>query len=285
MTDTVWYVVNGFGCFDSNGPEQQNFISKNANISYDNIKYRCPKTSSAFKCIVKTYLGQIPLKNSKFVINLTEEIFSDLLLKTGDDFIYKNVVVFGHSYGGAIVNSIAEAFNKMIGGSDENLDEIFKRLSMATFGSIYIPNDSSIDKINILNYISISDVAIKCNQIVPIRFIDMHIFCVMGKIICKLPEEDKTTKTKQLCLYKDDFPLCVNRRQELSGPKSKNASIFDWREHNYYYLILAILRNFAFNLKRNKNFINIYECLTFSSEYKHFLPKLVYYTDSDDSEE
>lgn len=257
--DTIWYYIDGTGCFDSNGPAVQSLFQDHTKIPYENIKYRCPRTSSALKTIVKTYLRRNPLEDSGFLRRVTGEIFADLV-NPGGPPLYKNVVVFGESYGGAIVNRVAEKLNETL-RIHPDLEEYFERLSMATFGSIYIPTDG-IDKINIINYVSVGDVAIKCNHIETIQFRDMPYFFVMDTsndttvppyIICKLPVEDQTTKTKQVCLYNKGYPMCLNRKN-----KNKNPSIVSWSEHTgYIYIMFAIFKNFR--SKNVKNFINIYD--------------------------
>jgi hypothetical protein len=197
----------------------------------------------------------MPLKESNFVHNLADEITADL-----SNTAYKNVLVLGHSFGGAIVNRVAEIFNA---NYSQTRSVIYNKLSMVTFGSIYIPDYNNIDKINIINYLSNSDVAIKCNKIAPIGIEDMIItlhFPILKnktKIVCKLPIQKLETKTIQLCLYDTESGETLCR---TNGP-----SILKWEEHkNYSFMMSTILYFFSVSKKNGtsesyiKDVINVY---------------------------
>ncbi len=269
-SDTVWYYIFGMGCelyFEPGyGPESgprpgSEFlarlytaeISRTANIPEENIKLRCAKTKSAQNCILKTYFSMMPLTESKFLNSLVDEVTSDM-----NNESYKKVVVFGHSFGGAIVNRLAEIMNL---NGETNLSKLY----LATFGSIYLANEERINKINIFNYMSNADVAIMCNKLPQIRFEDMHTKLMLNdRIICALPPEDKSTKTKQLCLYKystkwpNGKPLCLHRiSDKLHLGKEGTVSIFKWSEHIHYSgLESVIMHNYRLGVN---NFINVYE--------------------------
>lgn len=258
IDDTVIYYVNGLGCAGLSEEQSNDYkpwISSWSNVQEENIKYKCHKTSSALKCILKTYFNSMPLKESNFVHNLADEITADL-----SNTAYKNVLVLGHSFGGAIVNRVAEIFNA---NYSQTRSAIYIKLSMVTFGSIYIPDYNNIDKINIINYLSNSDVAIKCNKIAPIGIEDMIItlhFPVLKnktKIVCKLPIQKLETKTIQLCLYDTESGETLCR---TNGP-----SILKWEEHkNYSFMMSTILYFFSVSKKNGtsesyiKDVINVY---------------------------
>jgi hypothetical protein len=247
IDDTVIYYVNGLGCAGLSEEQVNDYkpwISSWSNVQEENIKYKCHKTSSALKCILKTYFNSMPLKESNFVHNLADEITADL-----SNTAYKNVLVFGHSFGGAIVNRVAEIFNA---NYSQTRSVIYNKLSMVTFGSIYIPDYNNIDKINIINYLSNSDVAIKCNKIAPIGIEDMIItlhFPILKnktKIVCKLPIQKLETKTIQLCLYDTESGETLCR---TNGP-----SILKWEEHkNYSFMMSTILYFFSVSKKNGKS--------------------------------
>jgi hypothetical protein len=258
FNDTIIYFVNGLGCYGLS-EEQENvyktWISSWGNVPQENIKYKCHKTSSALKCIVKTYFSSMPLQESNFVNNLADEITADI-----SNTAYKNVLVLGHSFGGAIVNRIAEIFNT---NYTQARSTIYNKLSMAAFGSIYIPAYNNIENINIINYLSNSDVAMKCNKMAPIEIEDMLITLYFPKlknknnIVCKLPIQKLQTKTIQLCLYdtQSGEPLC-----RTNGP-----SIVKWEEHkNYSFMMATILYFFRVSKKNGtsesyiKDVINVY---------------------------
>lgn len=270
FNDTIIYIVDGLGCYGSE-PNAQYFkyVSEVSNVPLENIKYKCHKSSSGIKCIVKTYFKSMPLRESRFVYNLVDEITADILDETKN-----HVFVFGFSFGGLITNRVAEILNTNYKNNPDN----YNKLSMVGFGSIYIPSYESIEHINIINYLSNSDVAMKCNKIRPIPFEDMRLklhspryHMRENKIICKMPvsqESFEKTKRIQICLYnlESGQPLC-----RTDGP-----SITEWEEHNTYYLILdIILLSFVDAKKRGnlQNFTNIYNLTKFITEEEKSVEK------------
>jgi hypothetical protein len=88
----------------------------------------------------------------------------------------KEIYLYGHSYGGLIVNRICEEIQLCI--TDEQyameyyeltkneikvLKKKYKKLQAATFGSIYIPKKQKMVNINIINYMYIGDLSIRSN--------------------------------------------------------------------------------------------------------------------------
>jgi hypothetical protein len=263
FNDTIIYIVDGLGCYGSEPNAQYlKYISEVSNVPPENIKYKCHKSSSGIKCILKTYFKSMPLRESRFVYNLVDEITADILDETKN-----HVFVFGFSFGGLITNRVAEILNTNYKNHPDN----YNKLSMVGFGSIYIPSYESLEHINIINYLSNSDVAMKCNKIRPIPFEDMRLklhsprfYMRENKIICKMPvsqESFEKTKRIQICLYnlESGQPLC----------RTEGPSITEWEEHNTYYLILdIILLSFVDAKKRGnqQNFTNIYNFTKFITE-------------------
>jgi Fe-S cluster biosynthesis and repair protein YggX len=245
INDTIWYFVSGLGCDLRRNEEREiiDWISSKTNIPEEKVKFRCHKSTSALKCIAKTYLNMMPLKDSKFVNNLVDEITEDI---NKPDI--KSVVIFSHSFGGAMVNKAAEILN-----DSENMN--INKLNIATFGSIYLAPEENIVNLNMFNYLSISDVAIKCNQVVPARLDRMNIYLLLNRmIVCQLLKEN-TSKLIQLCLYD------VETGKQICLPNF--VSILRWNEHNYYsYVMQTILLNFIRSRtyeQRDINFINVYD--------------------------
>lgn len=245
INDTIWYFVSGLGCDLRRNEEREiiNWISNETNIPEEKVKFKCHKSSSALKCIAKTYLIMMPLKDSKFVNNLVDEITEDI---NNPDI--KSVVIFSHSFGGAMVNKAAEILNV-----SKNMN--INKLNIATFGSIYLAPEENIDKLNMFNYLSISDIAIKCNQVVSARLDRMNIYLMLNKmVVCQLLKKN-TSKLIQLCLYN------VETGKQICLPNF--VSILRWNEHNYYsYIMQTILLNFVRSRtdeQRDINFINIYD--------------------------
>jgi hypothetical protein len=195
--DIICYYVGGFGSENNKDDEKYviDGILDNIKIDRSQIKYKTHTNRSALLNISKQLVNISPLRSSNFVYNLAYEIIEDLQLN-------KRVFVFGHSFGGMIVNRTAETIqtifdnkpidrsnlkkkindkiNKNDNGSDNNnlkkllslleaepdpdLDKILlEKLQIATFGSIYFAKRYEIDKLKIYNYISSSDPANACN--------------------------------------------------------------------------------------------------------------------------
>jgi hypothetical protein len=251
MSDIICYFVEGLGCSSnsSNITSEIDWIQQwNYNIPRENIKYKCHKYSSGLKCILSTFFNNLPLAESRFVYSLAQEILSDL-----KNTKYNKIFVYAHSFGGAIINRVAQIINLNI---DEDIDiSYLDKLQIATFGSIFIPPKNTISDINILNYISISDVAIKCNHITPFIFDDLPISLIYNdNIVCKLqPPTTISNSIVQICLYKDNIPLCTGR-----------ISILKWSEHTSYSLLIGVF------LKQQ--ITNAYDF----SKIKSFSPYLTY---------
>jgi hypothetical protein len=88
----------------------------------------------------------------------------------------KEVYIFGHSFGGLVVNRICEEIQLCITDQKyamvyygltqleiNRLKKKYKKFQAATFGSIYIPKKQKIVNINIINYMLIGDLSIRTN--------------------------------------------------------------------------------------------------------------------------
>ena len=214
-TRTVWYFVEGLV------PEGVshyivNQIHKTTGLPLENIKYKRHKYSSGYKNVLRTVCHLPPLPNSDYVRNMAAEITQDI-----DNPAIDLVVVFGHSFGGAIVNRTAELLNKL---PNPNLI----KLQMASFGSIYFAPEHKVSTINIINYISVSDIAMKCNHLPHLMTLNEMPLALMNgtEVICRLPPNDPASKIKQICLY--------NRRGE---PMCTKGVRFDMAEHLHYHAL------------------------------------------------
>jgi hypothetical protein len=289
LGNVIVYFVAGTGCdMLLYGKKESDFFSNiitGYGVPSENFKYKCHKFSSAVKAITQTFFQGMPLKDSNFVNNLTREIY--------DDLKDNHVVVFGHSFGGAIVNRVAEVMSNRLILEEKNKDpdvvNRIHRLSMVGLGSIYIPHGETQEGINILNYVSSSDVAIKNNRIVPLKFDTMtltlqfiHPIRHTQQIVCALPPEDlnktvsaadgkEMTTVRQMCTYEyskhspNGRPLCQDKQLYSFGTRGA-VSILKWSEHTHYYnMVSAIMSNLHVQKNcgvRIKNAINIYECNT-----------------------
>ena len=104
------------------------------------IKIICKCFHKAHYTIAKRLVWKPP-SNSEYLLNIQNDILNDLK-------IYKEVIVCGHSYGGALIARIAKNLNK------NNIK--YNNLKMYTFGSIYIPQ-KELNNINIINFMNFSD--------------------------------------------------------------------------------------------------------------------------------
>ena len=120
-------------------------------------EFVCNDLTETLKHIHNARYMRKPSHTSKFVEKVINKVREKL---TGDCRVF----LLGHSYGGAVANSVAEYFtaNPMEEGKNQNL-------RVATIGSIYIPRgEKDIDpNIKTYNYMLKNDVALRANQCTP----------------------------------------------------------------------------------------------------------------------
>uniref|UniRef100_A0A6C0I3V9 Protein kinase domain-containing protein n=1 Tax=viral metagenome TaxID=1070528 RepID=A0A6C0I3V9_9ZZZZ len=166
--DMQIYFVYGSGCnqelTEETKAQQQANYAKLADIDPENVFIKCHTTISAVDNIVKTWFGRAPLDDNEFV----NDLYAELQGKINEGI---KILLFGHSFGGAIVNRVAMLFNNDAKKLEQkkwkdfaNKTGFYYQLQMATFGSIYIAPATSVDYMNIMNYMAIGDVAIKLNK-------------------------------------------------------------------------------------------------------------------------
>lgn len=159
---TLLFWVEGFGCGKENDESIttiKNWANKFSYIPNENIIFVCDKSYiGTIGTIAKTRLNMPPLINSKFLKAFIEAILNAL------NTDYTKILIFGFSYGGAVVNRLAQELNKL---DYARLSKIF----MATFGSIYIPDTFTNKKVSIKNYLAKGDISINYNH----KIIDKNI--------------------------------------------------------------------------------------------------------------
>lgn len=164
---------------------------------------------------------------------------------------YDKVIVYGHSYGGAIVNRIAEEIND----KDTN-GTYLSKIFMTAFGSIYITKPS---RVNLLNYVFIGDVALKLNHLADttLDILDKELKDKDGKILLKYKKSNENII--RLCDYDHYRDLCtIHKKGILFGNKE------EWTIHNkYHYLMFYLIRNYSNNIEDSNNNINIWKNLNF----------------------
>jgi hypothetical protein len=231
QNNIIYYFILGLGCKKKYEDIYKKNIADDLKIPIENIKIYCNYFMSTMKDILSSCLKTNPLQKNNFVNKLTNDIINDIITVKNT-----KIIIYGHSYGGAIINKVAQNLNLT-----KEYDKYLKKLNIFTTGSIFIAPNDTINKINILNYISLSDIAIKCNKIKPLNYDDLTLSLnYENKIICLLPDPKKNInlnpKIIQLCLFdnrkeKPNIPVC-----------SKKISILKFKkhflEHNLYFQIV-----------------------------------------------
>lgn len=231
----VVYLVLGMGSKQYETENQEYFVTIIQKfcswILPQNIKVRCPSTLLATKDVAKTFCHLPPTQNNIFVTSLYEEIHNDIQMSN-------QVFIFGFSYGGAVANRLAERVQ------ESNWTEAFlSKLKIATFASIYFAQQDHVSAVNIVNYISIGDVAFRCNKY-PNRKWEELTYSVFqnNNIFCRIQPPSENNYIIQLCLYEineknENVPICLHR-----------PSITNWKEHQSYLPLLIFLLEMKTNL-------------------------------------
>jgi hypothetical protein len=209
-------------------------LQSNSGLHEENVHLKCYPYSTIN--ITKSYLGLSPLKRftrsgwrpSNIIESLCEEI-----IQSSDTHTDGSIVVMGHSYGGAIINRAAMAMS--------NLETKYKNVHFIGFGSIYVPTHVP-SNVNLLNYLSLGDVAMKTNGLshnIPLYSrLNKVLYSALGyepDIVCTFQNESSINSVRWVCLFENNEPLCLNNE------KQRKISVVDWREHTYRKLIMNIL--------------------------------------------
>ena len=142
--------VYGLGCH-TNLPNLAEWQTYYTNISRSEVNVFCDgKVGSILFDSVKQVCFIPPSIKNSFVARVYEKILESV--KSHD-----KVYIGGHSYGGAVVSTIAKHCDRHM---DHN---VLNKLEFNTFGSIYIPKD--VTNANIKHYMYTNDVALKCNKL------------------------------------------------------------------------------------------------------------------------
>jgi len=217
---------------------------------------------------IETLQGSIPL-----IVQIMQQICSE-----------KKVFLFGHSFGGLIVNRICEEiakclkeegyFEKKYGTySGITLDKIFDNfmfcLIAASFGSIYIPKKENLGLINLINYMYINDVAIRCNfqeligwdgyiqelfgsdKIIPNHSdLERNFICYNEKIVFKYNSQSLRNRVVFLNVYHynsgtgESLPISD---ESITCDINLGSFSKQWRLHNLYSVLIKFLLNVPTN--------------------------------------
>jgi hypothetical protein len=193
---------------------------------------KCHNTSAALKSVVKTYFRYKPLTDSAFVKSLYNEI-----REACDRF--SCVVVFGHSFGGAIINRVAEEvqLNPIEGNA---------HLSFVGLGSIYVAPVEKVQSVDIVNYVSIGDHALKANKLYKMPpYSELTEYASIPEFIYFQYTTERLIDNKKvipICLYSNEpnEPLC---RQKVLGVLGRpgHISLLRTDEHLAYDNVLKAL--------------------------------------------
>jgi len=151
---------------NSNIKKRKSEYSLKLGLPEENIKIVCDTIGKAITNILtlwaksKTPFGEyfynLPLEQSNNYLILLNSVISDI--NRG-----KRVFIYGHSFGGAIVNRLATSLQNYALSDKSFEDKLKTKLLIVAFAGIYVATEYKVDKINIMNIISLGDVAIRLN--------------------------------------------------------------------------------------------------------------------------
>lgn len=311
-SDKYLYVINGLGCEVKECSTESCHLNKKKH--YRNIVWsRHIDRKNTFLCCFPERTIQTIATRITGIGNPLADI-SELSLekKDGTDvpllviliehlIADKQVFLFGHSFGGLVVNRICQEMHKCCVDTEYhkqfkdkdgnqyikdaaisllmgklNARHQLKNLIAATFGSIYIPERSTHEKINIFNYMLIGDVAIRCNyyeliEEVPHHYeLDRNYLCSNGKILYKYDTLNVSKKVVFMNAYSTSKKVPLN---DMSITCDINLNNFkqQWVVHNYYSeLIDSLLNNLTNDISKLEN-----NCTNIESQDPYVVPGIV----------
>jgi hypothetical protein len=188
------YFVYGAGCrtYSNNHFQTRDYVNS---FKKENTLFCCFPERELSTIATRIFNIGEPLKDILELQIETKETAIPLMIQIIQQLCDgREVFLFGHSFGGLIVNRICEEINKCIINEDvdspetkekkrnyiDDFNEIYKthtsedfssellknrihNLAAASFGSIYLSIRENTSEINLINYMYIGDVAIRCN--------------------------------------------------------------------------------------------------------------------------
>jgi hypothetical protein len=255
---TIIYFFNGMGCNPTTTGNRKQFLDNHA------LLYKChPKgTKAALRAIFSAKFNLSPTKNSSYVEEVVQEIYTNL---KGAN----NTIIYGHSFGGLIVNRIAQLLNnlkdiiqfncKLNNDVSNNLindteDELKNtpQLICATFGSIYISKFEKTSNINIINYMSSDDVALRLLKLKnkPIGMEVSEQFFMDSTCVCSYQNQQPKTNIIWIYFCKDnhiDYKKKRSTFQQIKKKLSIKGSNKEWQIHNNYNTLMFYLSQYKTN--------------------------------------
>ena len=256
--DTVVYFVGGLGCSENYTSKNYDEEKKILNVEYqkdiylnqlnlDSTKseivrsqfnYICRKYFTALSSIIKTTMRIKPITrhhlkfrsgNNRFIIDFVNKIVQD-------SQNYENILLYGHSYGGALLNRLSEKLNKLV--NEENKSN-FSKIKIATFDSIYVANFDRINKINIKNYMAVNEVSLISNKLKSFKFSEF---------------EDKNYKYNEYKL-RGYYKKQINNNKEIYWfCMEKSDGEFSCKQDTKPYMGAISSENWIYH---NRNYFNI----------------------------
>jgi len=282
------YFINGMGCElykDSESPISKHY--KNTYITpYVASKntFNCCFPERTYQTILTRSSGiGIPIQDIReLYLEIDDESIPIIVIIIQDIITNKQVFLFGHSFGGLIVNRLCQEIHKCVTDTDYyktfikrdgslyftefdigKLRENLKNLIVAAFGSIFIPERTTNASINLFNYMLISDVAIRCNYFelkdsIPHNWgLDRNYICAnsLKQIDYRYNTPDSNNKVVYLNYFNNtpgkSTPIDTT---SLTCSWKKNDIQHQFNVHNKYgKLIMHLLRNGTNDISKLKD--------------------------------
>ena len=169
------HVFFGMDCPTFDLIKKEESIKKAASLKYGpaEVEVHCHHTSVALKSI---FYDPKHLTTDKKTTDLCEKILEEARSNQ-----YKKILVYGFSFGGAVVNRISEMFDTRVGQHSLWMANPMSKIQMATFGSAYIAhdptdptsfNENTRGSYVLINYIGKHDVALRVNKYTDFKDMD-----------------------------------------------------------------------------------------------------------------
>ena len=244
------FFIDGLDCLKEG--TQFNHFLVHGDVEKNDFTYICEShTATAstkiknYSTVVKTSCALKPLNSSENK-RMLQKIIDQILEKANEN---DNIYVYGWSFGGMIVNRVVEILVKSY-----SEDIRLKKIYFTTVGSIYITK-KDIGSIDLINYISVGDVANTCT-----RGIEHTQYVSQQKLKEKyteisLDEQNKILYKKRkgipiiydVCFVNPDTISCSQTINRIPIVRGKT----EWKIHfNYWDLLYNLMRCRTNNIEK-----------------------------------
>ena len=240
------FFIDGLGC-NKKTVDYSHFLGENTGNIDTNFTYICesPTTIQNYLNVGKTSCALKTLNSDEDKRMLQRIIDQILEMATKAP----KICVYGWSFGGMIVNRVVEILFKSY-----SEDIRLKNIYFTTVGSIYITK-KYIGSINLINYISIGDVANTCTRgIKHKQYVDDTKLEKYKKIKISLDEQNKIYYKKRegtpiiydVCFVNGKNKPCSQRINRIPILRAKP----EWDIHfNYWDLLYNLMRSRTNNIE------------------------------------